>query len=49
MGLKKEVKAIEDKLCEALEHEAASREAAVLEVKQQTIDEFKQSKEYKAS
>ena len=38
MGLEKQVKAVEDRLCEA-----ASREAVVLEAKQWAIDEFKQS------
>ena len=41
MGLDKQVKAVEDKLHEASESEAASREATILEAKQQAIEEFK--------
>ena len=49
IGLEKEVKAAEDRLRKAAEHEAASREATVLEAKQRAINEFKQFEEYKAS
>ena len=41
---RKKINVAEETLCEA-----ASREAAVLEAKQQVIKEFKYSKEYKAS
>ena len=44
MGLEKEVKATEERL-----REAASRETVMLEAKQQAINKFKQSEEYKAS
>ena len=48
MSLKKEVQIVEDRPREVAEHEAASREAAVLEIKQQAINKFKQSEGYKA-
>ena len=40
MGLQKQVKAAEDKLHEMIESEATSREVAMLEAKQQAIEEF---------
>ena len=49
MGLKKQAHKTEDKLCETIKSEAASKEATMLEAKQQAIKEFKQSEEYQAS
>ena len=49
MGLKKEIKVAKEKLCQAAEREAASREIAILEAKQWVVDEFKQCEKYKAS
>ena len=49
MGLEKEIKAVETRLREVSEIEANSREAVVQEVKQQAIDEFKESEKYLAS
>lgn len=46
MGLERQVKEAEDKLRETIESEVASREAVVLEAKQQAVVEFKQSEEY---
>ena len=47
MCLKKEVKAAEEKLREAAESEAASREVAIIEARHHAIKEFKQSEEFK--
>ena len=49
MGLEKVIKAAEERLREATERKAASREAAILESKQHAIDKLKQYEEYKAS
>ena len=49
MGLEKQVKAVKDKLYKTTECKAASRETAMLEAKQQAIEQFKQSEEYQSS
>ena len=48
IGLENEVKAAEERLCEASESEATSREAMIIEARQWDIEDFKQS-EYKTS
>ena len=49
MGLEKEVKVAEERLCEDADCKVASREATGLDAKQLAINEFKHSEEYKAS
>ena len=49
MGLEKQVKVAEDKPCETIKSEVASREVMVLEAKKYAIEEFKQSEEDQAS
>ena len=48
ISLEKEVKATEDRLREATESEAASREATIIGAKQQAVEDFERSEEYKS-
>ena len=47
MGLEKKVKAVEERMCEAVESKAASREAMIITARQRVIEDFKQSEESK--
>ena len=49
ISLEKKLKATEEKMLEATESKAASRDAVIQEAKQQAVEEFKQSEEFKTS